>query len=646
MDKNEKTKKFEEAQNELNQKIEAIMGPTPLGDKPAEGIPVKHAKVDEPAPVQSAPVLPEQLADKTSEIPPSDTNIDTDESLPEDSALDKAVDDIAASESDKLLAVEDKEKQLAEAPPPKKSFGQKIKAFFHAWWSNPKARNTTLIALALILVGLLVFPTTRYLFLNTAGIRSKASVTVLDSSTQQPLKNVQVGVGGQSGQTDEKGYAKLEKVKLGATHLVIKKRAFATIDKKIVIGWGSNPLEQSKLEPSGVQYTFIVKDFLSDKPVEKAEAVSGESSAFSDKDGKIVLTLDKSEADADEAIIKAKNYRDEKRPLDDTKADQSIKLVPSHKHSFVSKRSGKFDVYKIDVDGSNEQVVLAGSGAERDDITLAPHPTANLVSVVSTRDNQRNKDGFLLSALNLVNLDTNKVLTIAHAERVEVVGWANGRFVYVQIIAGASANSPKRYRLMSYNPENEENKELAAANYFNDIILIANKIYYAPSSAYQTANEANLFKVDPDGGNKQIVFNKEVWNIFRTDYEKLTLAVQQDWYEYDLMAQKQPNKIVPPANPKTRVYIANAENKKSIWIDERDGKGALLLYDQENKKESTLKSQSGLKYPVSWVSEDTLVYRINTEQETADYVLNISGGEPKKIRDVTNTAGVDKWYYY
>jgi hypothetical protein len=135
-------------------------------------------------------------------------------------------------------------------------------------------------------------------------------------------------------------------------------------------------------------------------------------------------------------------------------------------------------------------------------------------------------------------------------------------------------------------------------------------------------------------------------NIFRTNYDDLTFAAQQDWYKYDLANQNAPTKIVTPANPKTRIYIQNPSNKKSVWIDQRDGKGVLIIYDVDSKKETVLRTQSGLKYPVYWVSDNTLVYRINTEQETADYVLNIDGGDPKKIKDVSNTGGVDKWYYY
>ena len=81
-------------------------------------------------------------------------------------------------------------------------------------------------------------------------------------------------------------------------------------------------------------------------------------------------------------------------------------------------------------------------------------------------------------------------------------------------------------------------------------------------------------------------------------------------------------------------------------MDQRDGKGVLLDYDVTNKTEKTLKTASGLNTPIRWVSSNTLVYRVHTNQETADYVLNIDGGEARKIKDVYNSSGIDQWYYY
>ena len=330
----------------------------------------------------------------------------------------------------------------------------------------------------------------------------------------------------------------------------------------------------------------------------------------------------------------------------DNRSEQEVKVVPSRKSIFITKRSGKYDVYKVDVDGNNEQQVLAGTGTERDDMTLMSHPTDEVAVLVSTRDNKRNQDGFLLSTLTLIDLKENSANSISQSERIQVVDWVGERLIYVQIAQGTSAASPQRHRLMSYNYKTDENKEIASSNYFNDVSVVRGKVYYAPSSAYQPGNSSGMFRVDSDGGNKQTVVGQEVWNFFRTSFENLTLSVGNDWYNYKL-GDKAPTKLQgQPASLISRIYVDSPDGKSSLWVDNRDGKGVLLAYEPDSQNEKTLRTQSGLKNPARWLNNKVVIYRINTEQETADYALSLDGGEPKKIRDVTNTGGVDSWYYY
>jgi organic radical activating enzyme len=71
-----------------------------------------------------------------------------------------------------------------------------------------------------------------------------------------------------------------------------------------------------------------------------------------------------------------------------------------------------------------------------------------------------------------------------------------------------------------------------------------------------------------------------------------------------------------------------------------------VVVDVNSKQETVLRAQGGLKNPITWVDTAHAVYRVANGQETADYIISLSGGEPRKIRDVTNVAGVDRWYYY
>lgn len=599
---------------------------------------------------ESAPELTE--AEETEDLEPIEpTQAEPEKPLPEKTevdspATDKAVEDIVAAEGDELLEVEDAVRDTDEPVKPDKKPRRNFLETLKAWWKKPGFRKGVLVGGILLVVGLGVVPTTRYLMLNSAGVRVSSSLLVLDNSTQQPLKNVHVKIGNVTGTTDEEGKLKLQKVKLGSQQLAIEKTAFAPVHKTIVIGWGSNPLGSFNLTPTGSQYSFTLTDFLSGKPVAKVEASSGEANALSDDKGNLKLTIDKPEEQQFTVTLKADGYREEKISLKpDDQTNHSIKLVPASKQIYVSKRTGKYDIYSVYIDGKEDKLVLAGTGNEQEGIVLVPHPRDNVVAYVSTRGGQHNSEGFALHNLILISLEDNSTANIVTSERVQIVDWSGDYLVYVQIAAGTSANNPKRYRLVSYNYKTGISKELAASNYFNDVIAVSGTVYYAPSSAYQT-NKTGFYKIKPDGSGQQTVLDQEVWNIIRTSYDHLALSVQQQWYDYRIGDAAASKLNSAPANQTPRVYINGLESKYTAWIDSRDGKGTLLIYDILEKKDTTLKAQSGLHYPLRWLSNTILTYRIKTDQETADYTVSLEGGEPVKIRDVTNTGGIDKWYYY
>jgi hypothetical protein len=567
----------------------------------------------------------------------------------DDPITDKAVDDIVFHESDELLKHEDDELSQAFAPAGKAGIKEKLRNFFSGWVHNPRTRRLTLAGLLVFVVLLAVIPPSRYFFLNAAGVRAAASLVVLDDSTQQPLKNVYVTLGGQTVQTDGDGRMRMERLKLGRQRFIVQKRAFAEINQKITVGWGSNPLGERKLTPVGVQYSFIAVDFLSGKPIESAEATSGEASAVADDQGKIVLTVDKDAPEDDNIVIVGDQYRQEiLTPPANSDRVQTVRLVPARPLFFVSNRSGRFDVYRIDADGKNEKIIFPGTGSERSDITLLPHPSEPIVAVVSTRDDKRNKDGYLLSTLTTINASDSKpvIKEVTQSEQVQLLGWFNERLAYVQVAAGASGNNPRRYLLLSYAHDSGDRKELAASNYFNGVLAAHGMIYYAPSVAYQPGREPGLFRVSADGGEAERLLNVPVWSIFRGNYEMLDISSERDWYSLRLGESSAKKTKGQPANLHNRQYISSPDGSRSLWVDIRDGKGVLLVHEPAKPQDDkSLHIQSGLDYPLQWLNDTTIIYRIQTDLEIADYALSLEGGEPIKIIDVSSSEDANRRYY-
>lgn len=556
---------------------------------------------------------------------------------------DRAVDDIMAGESDELLAVEDAviEEARFEADPRRQ--GGRLKRFFKAWWHNPWARWGTALALLAVVAVIAAIPSTRYYTLNALGVRSSASLIVLDDTTQLPLKNVTVSLGGKRAYTNINGSVKFTDLKLGTYNLKVQRLAFATKESKVTVGWGSNPLGTYSLKAVGRQYTITLVDYLSGKPVLAAEVSDGDASALSDKNGKVVLTRDDTDMQDVEVRITASGYRSENLTLKVDSAEvPKVVLVPDRKAIFVSKQSGKYDLFAMDIDGRNKKLLLAGTGRETNSITLATNGTGTRTAMVSTRDDKHDHDGYPLSALTLVDTNTGAIQTLDYAEQIQLIDWIGNRLVYQTAASGASASNPQRYRIISYDFETNSRTQLATANQFNAVMSADGQVYYANSSTDPKA-QLGFFKVKPNGTARQRLLDQEVWSAFRTSPAVFKLQTPDGWYDYSLKSLSM-NKTNTPPNYKNRLYIANGSGDKNAWVDNRDGKGTLLVYENGSGKDNTIHAQDGLTYPVRWLNDHVLMYRVVTKQETADYAVSVDGGPAKKVADVSGTYGLSRAY--
>jgi hypothetical protein len=378
--------------------------------------------------------------------------INSDEQLPgypplDEEAADEAVDDILAKESDKLLEIPDEEPVIPAVAP--KTPRQRLtpKAFFRKWWTNKWARYGTLLVLLLGAATAGALPASRYYLLNTAGVRVGASVTVIDSTTDLPLKNVSVTLGNKKGMTNSDGIVRLKELELGDQQLTVQQVGFAKVSHLVTLGLGSNPLGDTELKATGVQYKFKLTDFLNGKPVKNAEVNSGDANAQSDDKGIVVLTLGKIEAPTLTTTIAAVGYRSEKLVIDSLKAETTnVSMVNKQKEVFISKQSGKYDLYKIDIDGKNKQLLLAGTGLERDQMTLVANAAGDKVALISSREDKRNGEGYSLDTLTVVDVKKAQDgrLSIPNGSRSSTgsaTGWYTSRSKLVQAPAIRTASS-------------------------------------------------------------------------------------------------------------------------------------------------------------------------------------------------------------
>ncbi|MGH7195946.1 MAG: hypothetical protein ACREGA_04175 [Candidatus Saccharimonadales bacterium] len=574
------------------------------------------------------------MPDEQKPTPEADSSEPKSEDLPrqnvvEDEQTDLAVDDIARNESDEILATED---QRAD-----QNSGAVSRSRLSRWWHNPKIRYGTVLAILIIIIVAALVKPSRFFVLNGLGFREQASLSVIDGTTKLPLQNVEIKLASQSAKTNNKGVARLKHLKFGAHNLVIQKAGFASLRRQISINLGQNSLGKIGLKAVGIQYKFKVTDYLSDKPVSDAAAKSGKSSAFSDAQGKVLLSVINRSASVVTASISAKGYKTTQVAVkfDARNKLTPISLVPAGQDVFISNANGNYDVYKFDLDGHNQKLLLAGSGNENANITLSVSPDGQQAALVDTRDNMRDASGNLLQTLSVINVASGADLTIDHAQNIQLIDWLNGRLVYQASDYSAKGTAS---RITSYNVAQNSRVQLDTASGFSAVFSDQGKIYYAPAGPVNSPS--GFFVVNADGSGKKKLFNQQIWKIYRPNYNTLDLQTPNGWYDYNPGFQA-PNQIATPPDPENYSFFVSPNGANSLWSDVRNGQGTLILHNIAASKNTTLTAAPGLGQPLRWLNNSIVIYRVATASQTADYALNINGGSPHKIVNVVNSSGAN-----
>src|SRR6185369_16053847 len=112
---------------------------------------------------------------------------------------------------------------------------------------------------------------------------------------------------------------------------------------------------------------------------------------------------------------------------------------------FLSKASGKIDVVKTNLDGTDRQTVLAGTGKEEDtDTILLASRDWKYLALKSRRDGKAVK-------LYLIDTSNDKLTTIDEGNATfDMVGWQNDYFVYYVYRNNVKSWQPKGSSLKSY----------------------------------------------------------------------------------------------------------------------------------------------------------------------------------------------------
>ncbi len=524
-----------------------------------------------------------------------------------------------------------------------------IKRRFWKMWNNPKQRKIFLGSITLVVLLLAIWPTSRYGTLNSVGLRGSARITIIDQATNLPVSNVEVSIGGSQSTTNDEGVAVLGDVRLGNQNLYIDKVAYAETSYPVRIGLGSNRLEDVELIPIGTQFVFSIQDWLSDEPLSNARVSYMESSAPTDADGLATLVIPPTDQEQITVTITGDGYHAVEAKIGTTSnAINEVQMVNGPKQFYISRRSGNYDLYSSRLDGKDEELLVAGTGSETRNIRLSISPNNQRAALVSTRNGIRDSSGRLQNSLHIINLEDLGIEQIDQSQDLQLVDWIGTQLIYVRIDDGESAFSPRRHQIVSYDTASGDSTELEASNSFNDVKVLRGSIYYAADDSFKQENpKPYLYKMDANGQNKQALIERQSWTIFQSSFDEIVVnTTKNGWFRVNLETNEQNELDGQPSVLEDQRYVSDPTNEKHAWIDERDGKGVVLVYNSQTKKEQVVYQAGGVQAPLRWINSDKLIFRVANDQETADYIVDIDGGEPQKIMDVAGVEAATRWFYY
>jgi hypothetical protein len=259
-----------------------------------------------------------------------------------------------------------------EAPEPAKSTSNVIKhhsrkllrVSLETYWRRKKWTLPITVLAALVVV--LLVPLTRYRVLGLF-LKEPVSFSIVDSTTGTPISGARLQFGIATAITTASGKTTMT-LSVGNDTVSISKQYYKSAAAKIFTSLTkSHNSVTIRLVATGRQVPVVVINKITSKPVANAELKVLNTEAMTDKDGKATIVLPAGVV-TQHGTVSADGYNQASVTVQVTGqvvAANTYSLTPAGSVYFLSNLSGKIDVVKSDLDGTNRHTVLAGTGYEK-----------------------------------------------------------------------------------------------------------------------------------------------------------------------------------------------------------------------------------------------------------------------------------------
>lgn len=325
----------------------------------------------------------------------------------------------------------------------------------------------------------------------------------------------------------------------------------------------------------------------------------------------------------------------------DAKEVPKIEFVPAGKQYFTSKKDGALSIYSSNIDGSDQKIIISGTGKETDYTPFVVSPDGKYGLLASTRDGAKDDKHVLLQYLYIVDLEKRLLTKIDEAHYFAFTDWSDDVMVYQKQQTANVTDENATSQLRAVNVATDDLQDIATAASFGRKVVGLQQVAYVQKlrdkigDTYVTS--FNRYDLSNSSG-KELATGVVDGNVVQAGFDTVNFQTQADqkWHEYNLNTSTLKDSAQPTAST-SQVFIngASPDGKKRIIVDRIDGKFTIITKNIDDGAEKQIYGNGSLSGQVRWLQNSVITFRISSDQQTADYAVSINGGEPKKICDVT-----------
>ncbi|MCW1907857.1 MAG: carboxypeptidase-like regulatory domain-containing protein [Candidatus Saccharibacteria bacterium] len=552
----------------------------------------------------------------------------------------------------------------------------KFKALLHIFWVRKKISIPVLILATLLLLA--TVPFTRYQIFGLF-LKQDYAVKVTDSITGKPISSAKVTLGSMSETTDANGETTL-KTKVGNQKLTIEKNYYEASSQSVTVPLTKKAgvFRQVSLKATGRQVPVSVSNRLTGQPIKNITVKAADTEAVSGEDGMAVVVLPAGQ-DSFEAELSGEGINPMKVNIvvsEELKPENQFSVTPIGKVYFLSKQSGKIDVVKTDLDGSNRQTVLAGTGKEDENETvLLAARDWKYLALYSKRD------GGKYAKLFLIDTQKNDELVVIDEGEAQftLYGWADHHFAYKVERYNVQSWVIKKHALKAYDADGRKIVLLDETQAFGDAqnyideqyqwahlmgkqlvffrAWTSHKNFYTTIFPELSVKQSKVVSIDVDGSNRRDLKTYDIAESISgaTTYYQPYSSYQSVIYEpgelFFLLSSNNADtryfkvfggKIEEDMEAKDffqsgkayPTYLASPDGSKTFWVESRDGKNTLFIGDANGANEREIAKLSELTQ-YGWFTEEYLLVSKNSSEL---FILPVAGGQPIKVSDYHKPA--------